>query len=296
MQGIVFVSSLQEAIEKTQTKIKEGNFTPFLLSQLPPEDLLNRFKNVQYGIFDFDNTLVSDNQHINLRKHVDELPAFIDEEIIAWMTRDDKTFLNIHPEEIWYSDQTNPALIEQALSQAAFITKNVSDFINQRMSRNVIEYTGQHMKTRAGVKELFSSFKNTCIITYGFKQVVEAWAQSVDIKTTIAGLELIYDPRGKIIAFHPGSLVTGVTKGLVAQRFRRKNNITEAGILTLGDSIFDITMMYDHPQAVNALIIEPEQAVTRLNSFKTGVYKGFWEKINTILIGNDFNFFNHLLS
>lgn len=287
MTDIVYASSLQEAHHLALDQIDNGNTKPFLLSLMPPEELIQRLSRVRHGIFDFDDTLAISNQHAELRHHLSQATAKFDQEILDWMLRADKTFMGIAPEDIWFADQENPELIERAMFEAAFVARNLTTFGDEGITRGVIEQIGASMEGRVGATELFARLDETCIITYGFQQIIEAWCSANAIKTMAAGIRFIYGgDNDRIIGFHPGSVVTGATKGIVAKRFRALKGISGQPILTMGDRPFDLEMMYEHEAAVNALIFAPNKAKGRFDSFDIPENRERFKRVSCVLISD----------
>lgn len=289
MTEIVYASSLQEAHTKALERVDNGHTQPFLISLMRPEELIQRLGQVRHGIFDFDDTLAVSNQHAQLRQHLSPQTSQFDEEILAWMLRADKTFMGIAPEEIWFADQENPELIERAVFEAAFVARNLTTFGDEGITRGLIEQIGAGMEGRVGAVELFARLNQTCIITYGFQQIIEAWCGANNIKTLTAGIRFIYSEDDRIIGFHPGSVVTGATKGIVAKRFRAQTGISGQPILTMGDRPFDLEMMYEHPAAVNALIFAPNKAKGRFECFDIPENRERFKRVSCVLISDTLN-------
>lgn len=286
MTEIVQVSSLKDATAKAALRVNNGNTKPFLLSCIPPEELIERMDRVRHGVFDFDDTLATGNQHQELRSYLPKEISDFDLDVLNWILREDKSFQGVPSEKFWWFDAQCHQSIKTAVIEAFFIGMNVGTMRALRISKSTIQMVSERMVAREGAGELFKRLQKTCIITYGFEEVVRLWAERLGIQTQISGVVFTYDDQDCLTGACPSSLVVGQTKGFVAQDFRIKHEVVDQGILTLGDRPFDIEMMYDHPRAVNALIFEPEQALTRFASFDISENRERFKRVSCVLISD----------
>ncbi|MBU0646617.1 haloacid dehalogenase-like hydrolase [Patescibacteria group bacterium] len=280
------MSSLPDALAKSAERIDNGHTQPFLLSCIPPEELIQRLAEVRHGIFDFDDTLATGNQHEELRKFMPEETSAFDLEYLYWILGADKTFRGVRPQEFWWFDPDNHKSIQTAVIEAFFVGMNVGTMRAEHIDQQIVEQVSAAMVAREGVPELFARLQHTCIITYGYEDVVKMWAERSRIKTHVSGIRLAYDQNEKVAGAYPGSLIVGQTKGFAAEEFRTKFGINHHGILTIGDRPFDIEMFYDDPSAVNALIFSPNKAKERFDSFDIPANRERWNRVTCVLVSD----------
>ena len=288
MTTIIHASSFDDASERLEALQVSGASVPIIISRLSDEELLSRLSGVKYGIFDFDDTLTTGNQHKKIREKIEPKNASFDEAIIDWMMSEHKCFLSIRPEMIWFANMEKPELIEQGMFQAAFIAKNAADMVAAKMSRYSLQSIGRNLPVRDGAIDLLRHFTHCCIITYGHNEIVNAWLNQHEVGATVAGLWLHFNSTDQVVGFHPGTLVTGTNKGIIAKRFREQEGYATEPFLTVGDRPFDIETMFDNSQDANVLILPPAKAKARLAEFQTREFRNTWNRVSALLISDSF--------
>lgn len=272
---VIQVSTHEQAIAALSTK------RPKLLSLITPAQLRRLLGQVRAGAFDFDGTLVTGSQWMQLDQL---LPPELQKEadrIRSWyfaQTQDGHAtpILLDHPD--WFHGRL--ASGNRLVAEGAWIAEGIRLFEKARITKHQLQETATHLPARDGAIALLQLMQPRVIISFGIEQIIQAWLAHHAIEAPIAASRLFFNDFDIISGCHI-NLVASETKKLAADRFRLLTDVHEQELLVIGDSLVDVEMM--HSGGLNVLIIPPGEQDKRLVDFRHNHLSTMWDRLSLIL-------------
>lgn len=260
-----------------------------LFSSLSMEELQARLALVTYGFFDYDGTVVEENQWAKLQ----ELMSDINKEL----ERLDRTYYFQNKDQFGNSPFPGNdfwAIAEDTFNlsafEAAYVTRSIGRLITDLVIRLQIENIGANMTVRQGIKELFEKLQRVHIISYGIEQVIMACIKANFLDAKVCGWRLIFEDNNKrLISNHPRYIVVTEVKGQIVQSIMKREGLKPEQTLGLGDSLGDIDMM--QYGGLNGLIIPIKGAHKKLDMARNDYLFTIWKtgKLSFVIVGDTFN-------
>lgn len=297
----------QKVLTNLQDVVAAGELRPFIISRIRRRELLQNLAQVKHGLFGFDNTLHSASQWPEIRRILGT------EARALWETDLNQRPINGHA--VTLSNKLKGRILcmspevqsqtEQAMLQTGWTVQLIQFMKETGVTREQIRSIAKHLPIRPGVLEIFRMMTKTSVISWGLREIVNAWLEAHGILgnfkyTSVRLLELgatdlLFDEQDRVQGCDLSSVVVNANKGTVANRFLEACGVSEGITLALGDSIYDMDMMpflriyqENNISGVNILILPPKVALDNLNEFETYHLERLWQRVTCLLIADDF--------
>lgn len=301
------LAEAQKVLTNLQDIVVAGELRPFVISRVKRKELLQSLAQIKHGLFGFDNTLHTASQWAEIRRilgpeakqlwqaRMDEKP--INGQAVTQSNKLKGRILCMSPERQDYRDQ--------AALQTMWTAKLIFAMKEAGVTREQLRSIAGHLPMRPGVREVFRKLAKTSIISWGLRDIIDAWLQANGIwqdfqhssvrVLEIGAAHLEYDGQGRVADVDSSSVVVNANKGRLASQFLDSYSLSEGVTLAVGDSIYDVDMMPfiriyrdSSISGVNVLILPPKVALENLNEFEKYQLERLWQHVTCLLIADDF--------
>ena len=262
---------------------------PLVLCRISPDRLLERFRSVKLGVFDFDQTLTLENQWVFFRGLLpDDLKALAEREAnwIYSVLYDSGNGHHGHHEGDWWSGRSKLGKVSKASIEASWLSRPVERARVAKVTKQQVEAIGRRMTARGDIEDFFNIFKKRLVVSFGLADVIREFLRVHFLDAQIAATSLTFDSSDCVEGYHPASTVVAANKNEAVDLFSSMHDIPNEEIFAIGDSPFDIEMMPEG--GCNFLILPLSADCKKVTEMRKRHLSTMWPQLDGIILSDSF--------
>lgn len=257
-----------------------------ILSRLPERLLLERARQVEVGVLDFDGLMTTGKNHWQRLQEL--LPPELSQDEDrdrAWYFSGEDSFScpDPLPNEWWLGADAD--VYDRSAIEAAYSTRSIFRYREAGLTAVDLWKVGASIVPRDGTEALFARFPSgqRHVVSFGIEQVILACLEAHNLEALVYATRLVFGPGGRIRSTHP-KVMSGPMKGPVVREIMKRHGLRDAEVFAAGDSISDIEMMPEG--GLNFLFMPSDDAYKRLADARLRSLGVMWKKLVCVVVGN----------